>query len=542
MTLGRPSHPRGREVRHFERHEHPYRGERPHPPHQGWRPPPPHPGYGPGPGWSGPVVEPPPLPIDGGLYPPYPSGAAPTCTAWGHPEPMNPDIDFIGKRVLAASGGQPTVAQHHGRPHLFSYENGVIRAQPCVSFGVSDMQSEMQGSTDTFKPEPAGQGIKSMELPGWLQAPPTHSGGSGGSAFARSGSVPATPPTTVTTAPRPVPVSSITAPPVTHATPVPVQPVTHPILPATRAVPASPAIQPQRPVQRANTPVVRPRPASFRPAPPSTWRPAAPTPASWTPPSPMPDTWRPSPPVGVPDYDRWRRDEWRHEEWRREQWADQQWAAQQQAQMPYIQVQAGAPASAAVTTGMYYLYKLDPTAGWQPVVSNWMSYANVQQAMTDPNASYAAYDQSMTWTPMQSPQATQAAAAPSDGSTTQSDDGSLSGAGGDRLNGMEYLSAGQSLFSPNGQYHLDMQSDGNLVLYSGGGNSPSQAVWSPNTQGKGGAYAVMQGDGNFVIVRQDHHPVWATGTNGQQGLHARIHDDGTFAIQRGETRVKSFPS
>ena len=55
------------------------------------------------------------------------------CSSWGFPAPMNPDFDYIGKRLLSQNGGQPASAYYDGTLYLFSYRDGTIRAQPCTS-------------------------------------------------------------------------------------------------------------------------------------------------------------------------------------------------------------------------------------------------------------------------------------------------------------------------------------------------------------------------------------------------------------------------
>jgi hypothetical protein len=66
------------------------------------------------------------------------------------------------------------------------------------------------------------------------------------------------------------------------------------------------------------------------------------------------------------------------------------------------------------------------------------------------------------------------------------------------------LQAGQDLVSSGGQYTLDMQTDGNLVVYGNG-----CVIWaSGGTAGTGSNdYLAMQGDGNPVIYQGDGHPV-----------------------------------
>ncbi|EGC32239.1 hypothetical protein DICPUDRAFT_38686 [Dictyostelium purpureum] len=66
------------------------------------------------------------------------------------------------------------------------------------------------------------------------------------------------------------------------------------------------------------------------------------------------------------------------------------------------------------------------------------------------------------------------------------------------------------------KFHLVMQPDGNLVIYSGP-HYPANSLWASNTDGKGhGPYRlIMQGDGNLCIY--DSHSVctWSSGTHGQ---------------------------
>ncbi len=97
------------------------------------------------------------------------------------------------------------------------------------------------------------------------------------------------------------------------------------------------------------------------------------------------------------------------------------------------------------------------------------------------------------------------------------------------------------LQSPNGNYKLIYQGDGNLVLYNKA-NAPiwatmtngkvstklsfqvdgnivmfngSAVVWAPNCHDKGGAKLVLQDDGNLVVYTNNNAPIWATMTNGK---------------------------
>eukprot|EP00831_Metopus_contortus_P007246 TRINITY_DN12771_c0_g1_i4.p1 TRINITY_DN12771_c0_g1~~TRINITY_DN12771_c0_g1_i4.p1 ORF type:complete len:127 (+),score=46.03 TRINITY_DN12771_c0_g1_i4:43-423(+) len=62
-----------------------------------------------------------------------------------------------------------------------------------------------------------------------------------------------------------------------------------------------------------------------------------------------------------------------------------------------------------------------------------------------------------------------------------------------------------------GPFKLEMQSDGNLVLYSGG----SKIIWASNSAGKGTApyHLELQDDGNLVIYDKSHKAVWAIHQN-----------------------------
>ena len=88
------------------------------------------------------------------------------------------------------------------------------------------------------------------------------------------------------------------------------------------------------------------------------------------------------------------------------------------------------------------------------------------------------------------------------------------------------LTANQSISSPDGQYQLVMQGDGNLVEYGPGG----QAIWDAGTNGHPGASAIMQGDGNLVVYSPAGTALWNSGTYGHPGASLVLDDGGTLAI------------
>ena len=93
------------------------------------------------------------------------------------------------------------------------------------------------------------------------------------------------------------------------------------------------------------------------------------------------------------------------------------------------------------------------------------------------------------------------------------------------LTANQQLNSGQSLASCNGDYSLDMQGDGNLVLYQGG-----TALWSSGTAGSAATRAVLQGDGNFVLYSSAGTAVWSTKTNGNSGADLAVQNDGNVVI------------
>lgn len=98
----------------------------------------------------------------------------------------------------------------------------------------------------------------------------------------------------------------------------------------------------------------------------------------------------------------------------------------------------------------------------------------------------------------------------------------------DRQNAVETLTAGESIKSPNRTYTLNMQSDGNLVLYEDGA-----AVWATSWLGaptQSGSRAVMQADGNFVLYSSSNAALWHTGTGSWPGSRIIVQNDGNLVV------------
>lgn len=94
--------------------------------------------------------------------------------------------------------------------------------------------------------------------------------------------------------------------------------------------------------------------------------------------------------------------------------------------------------------------------------------------------------------------------------------------GSDTLPAGQQLSPNQYLLSTDARFALILQTDGNLVLYSG------HALWQSGTAGSGATHLVMQTDGNLVLYTASNAPVWQTSTSGTGQAHLVVQSDGNL--------------
>jgi surface antigen len=103
---------------------------------------------------------------------------------------------------------------------------------------------------------------------------------------------------------------------------------------------------------------------------------------------------------------------------------------------------------------------------------------------------------------------------------------------GSQLTDGATMTTDQYLQSPNGQYTLWMQDDGNLVEY----NAAGTPLWDPPppnaTYGNPGDHAVLQSDGNFVVYPPGAGvpALWASYTQGNPGDTLNLQNDGNLVI------------
>lgn len=106
---------------------------------------------------------------------------------------------------------------------------------------------------------------------------------------------------------------------------------------------------------------------------------------------------------------------------------------------------------------------------------------------------------------------------------------------GNILTNDQVLLVDDYLVSPNGQFRLVMQGDGNLCVYG-----PAGCVFSAASNAPGGRFfAVMQSDGNFCVYKgaPNQNLGWLWGTQvtipGGGRCFATVEDDGSFNVYRG---------
>jgi hypothetical protein len=96
------------------------------------------------------------------------------------------------------------------------------------------------------------------------------------------------------------------------------------------------------------------------------------------------------------------------------------------------------------------------------------------------------------------------------------------------LEANEKLVAGDSLKSPNQRFLLIYQPNGNLVLLDTS-SIPNIVLWDAASTSTPGM-AIMQDDGNFVVLDSNSTVKWHAGTNGRPQVHLQLQDDGNLVL------------
>lgn len=91
------------------------------------------------------------------------------------------------------------------------------------------------------------------------------------------------------------------------------------------------------------------------------------------------------------------------------------------------------------------------------------------------------------------------------------------------------LRAGATISSPNGQFVLELQVGGNLVLRLATGRQ----LWSSGTGGHPGDELSVTAGGQVDVRARDGAILWSTGTSGHAGARLAVADDGVLSVQLG---------
>ena len=91
------------------------------------------------------------------------------------------------------------------------------------------------------------------------------------------------------------------------------------------------------------------------------------------------------------------------------------------------------------------------------------------------------------------------------------------------------LGPGEALKSPNGQFELRYEANGNLVVCRQG-----QVVWSTGTSGKPAGHAVLQSDGHFLLKSPDGAVYWKTNVYGFDDGRLDLQDNGLLIVYAGD--------
>jgi hypothetical protein len=118
--------------------------------------------------------------------------------------------------------------------------------------------------------------------------------------------------------------------------------------------------------------------------------------------------------------------------------------------------------------------------------------------------------------------------------------------------GTPFNSDGSWVTSQNQEFVLICQTDGNLVLYRVIGNPPKDfapgavftghADWATDTAGNTGGKAVLQDDGNLVVLDSQGNPKWASHTSDIKCIGLFIQNDGNVVIYKSSPAWASIKS
>jgi len=93
------------------------------------------------------------------------------------------------------------------------------------------------------------------------------------------------------------------------------------------------------------------------------------------------------------------------------------------------------------------------------------------------------------------------------------------------------MTVGSKLYSNSRRCYIELQTDGNLVLYR---EFDRKAFWNSGTQGKDIPNVQFQSDGNLVLYTRGGDPVWSSHTHSKGAKQLAMQDDGNFVMRDGD--------
>ena len=98
------------------------------------------------------------------------------------------------------------------------------------------------------------------------------------------------------------------------------------------------------------------------------------------------------------------------------------------------------------------------------------------------------------------------------------------------------LSGDERITSPNGRFHFGVLPDGNIAVGDEAG-----AKWDQGIHDAPGARLDMQADGNLVLYKTDGGVAWASNTSGQNA-YVKMQDDRNVVLYNGDGAVLWSPN
>ena len=96
------------------------------------------------------------------------------------------------------------------------------------------------------------------------------------------------------------------------------------------------------------------------------------------------------------------------------------------------------------------------------------------------------------------------------------------------------INEGSKFYSDSRHCYIELQTDGNLVLYR---DFDHKAFWASGTGGKDISNVQFQSDGNLVLYDKEGSAVWSSDTHNKGVQRLILQDDGNFVMYDGDDKA-----